>query len=226
MSRGNSMERVRMITAFGGEVVLVDQAPGSPPGVVGGDDLKLVELATQKIVAERRAFRADQFNRLANFRAHFLHTGREILEQSPYPIDVFADFVGTGGTFAGIAAALKARNPATQCHVVEPATAAVIAGRPVTDARHRIQGGGYSIASLPLINRQHIDGCVQVSDDEAVAFARKLAAEEGIFAGFSSGANLAAVMRLLQQRGNSVGVFIVCDSGLKYMSTDLWNQGG
>jgi cysteine synthase A len=222
MSKGNSMERVRMISAFGGEVVLVDQAPGSPPGVVGGDDLKLVELATRRIVAEQNAFRADQFVRPANFRAHYLHTGPEILEQSPYPIDVFADFVGTGGSFAGVAAALKAKNPATQCYVVEPATAAVLAGKPITDARHRIQGGGYSMPDLKLINRRHIDGCVQVHDGEAIDFARRLASEEGIFAGFSSGANLAAVTRLLQAKGSGVGVFLVCDSGLKYMSNGLF----
>ena len=223
MSRGNSIERVSMIRAFGAEVVLVDQAPGSPPGQVGGDDLALVETVTARIVAERSAFRADQFNRVANFRAHFLHTGPEILAQSPYPIDVFADFVGTGGTFAGIAAALKARNPATRCHVVEPASASVIAGQPVTDTRHRIQGGGYSIASLSLLNRDHIDGCVRVTDPEAIAAARRLASEEGIFGGYSTGANLHAVIELLTQRKSGTAVFVACDSGLKYMSNDLWS---
>ena len=78
------------------------------------------------------------------------------------------------------------------------------------------------MADLKLIDRTHIDGCIQVSDDEAIMFARRLASEEGIFAGFSSGANLAAVTRLLQRRSSGVGVFLVCDSGLKYMSTDLW----
>jgi cysteine synthase A len=151
-----------------------------------------------------------------------LHTGPEILAQCPAGIDLFADFVGTGGTFSGIAAALKAKNSATRCHVIEPATAAALAGERVTDTRHRIQGGGYSIAPLKLLNPNHIDGYVQVTDVEAADYARKLAVEEGIFAGYSSGANLAGITKLLQQRGSGVGVFVVCDSGLKYMSTDLW----
>lgn len=222
MSKGNSMERARQMMAFGAEVVLVDQAAGSPPGVVGGDDLQLVEYATQRLVAERNAFRADQFHRVANRRAHLLHTGPEILAQCPADIDVFADFVGTGGTFSGIAAALKAKNPATRCYVIEPATAAPLAGKPVTDARHRIQGGGYSISPLPLLEPEHIDGYVQVTDTEAAEHARLLAREEGIFAGYSTGANLAAVTQLLQHRGSGVGVFVVCDTGLKYMSTDLY----
>jgi cysteine synthase A len=75
MSRGNSMERARMMEALGAEVVLVDQQDGSVPGQVSGADLELVEEATQKIVAERGAFRADQFNHRGNFRAHYLHTG-------------------------------------------------------------------------------------------------------------------------------------------------------
>src|SRR5260370_5634092 len=105
MSRGNSPERARMMRAFGAEVVLVDQMPESQPGRVSGRDLELVEEATQRIARERAAFRADQFRHPGNFRAHYLHTGPEILEQCGGAFDAFCDFAGTGGTFAGCAAA-------------------------------------------------------------------------------------------------------------------------
>jgi len=223
MSKGNTPERARMMRALGAEVVLVDQMPGSKPGEVSGDDLKPVEEATQRIVRERNAFRADQFRLAGNFRAHYLHTGPEILRQTGGAIDGFCDFVGTGGTFAGCAAAFKEYNPTIRCYIVEPEGAAVLAGRPVTNPAHPIQGGGYSMADLPLLRREHIDGYVQVSDEEAIGCARRLAREEGIFAGFSSGANAAAAIRLLRGlcKGKTV-VVLMCDSGLKYLSTNLW----
>jgi cysteine synthase A len=223
MSKGNSMERARMMAALGAEVVLVDQLPGSKPGQVSGGDLELVEQETQRIVAERGAFRADQFNNISNFRAHYLHTAPEILQQSPYSIDAFCDFVGTGGTFAGCAAAFKEANAATQCFIVEPQEAAVLAGCSLLNPNHRIQGGGYSIRELTFICPEYVDGFVQVTDGEAIDAARLLAQREGIFAGVSTGANLAAAIQLLQGqcKGKTVAI-IVCDSGLKYMSTDLW----
>jgi cysteine synthase len=223
MSRGNSMERARMMSALGAEVVLVDQLPGSLPGQVSGGDLALVEQAAQKIVGERGAFRADQFRMAGNFRAHYLHTGPEFLRQSGGTIDAFCDFAGTGGSFAGCAAAFKEHNPTIQCFVIEPEGAAVLAGEPVSNPNHRIQGGGYAMPDLPLLNRAQIDGWLKVSDNEAVQMARRLAREEGIFAGFSSGANTAAACHLLQTsfKGKTIAV-MMCDSGLKYLSTDLW----
>jgi len=149
MSKGNSMERARMMSALGAEVVLVDQLPGSEPGQVSGGDLELVERETQRIVEERNAFRAN----------------------------------------------------------------------------HRIQGGGYSIPDLPLLRHEHIDGYVTVTDKEAIQTARRLAKEEGIFAGFSAGANVAAALKLLDGdcRGKTT-VVLLNDSGLKYLSTDLWDS--
>jgi len=208
MSKGNSPERARMMRALGAEVVLVDQLPDSEPGQVSGGDLELVEQTAQQIARERGAFRADQFRHRGNFRAHYLHTGPEILRQAGGRIDAFCDFAGTGGTFAGCAAAFKENNPAIQCFIVEPA-----------GPRHRIQGGGYSMAELPLVNRDHVDGSITIGDEEAILAARRLAREEGIFAGFSSGANVAASLRLLP--GRTV-VTLINDSGMKYLSTDLW----
>ncbi len=223
MSRGNSRERARMMAALGAEVVLVDQLPQSTPGQVSGGDLELVEIKARQLVEERSAFRADQFLLEGNFKAHYLHTGPEFLRQAEGAFDGFCDFVGTGGTFAGCAAAFKEHDHAIQCFVVEPADAAVLAGKPLTDPNHRIQGGGYSRSELQYLNPKYIDGFLAVSDEESIQAARRLAKLEGIFSGFSSGANIAAALQLLQGplKGKTVATTIN-DSGLKYLSTDLW----
>jgi cysteine synthase A len=223
MSKGNSMERARMMKALGAEVILIDQLPESKPGQVSGGDLALVEEAAQRITKERHAFRADQFHLESSWRAHYLHTAPEILEQTMGKINAFCDYVGTGSSFGACARAFKEHDPAIQCYIVEPAGAAVLAGRPVTDPNHRIQGGGYSMEELTLIDTGLVDGYLQVTDEEAMEVARRLAREEGIFAGFSSGANVAAVMQLLQPtlKGKTI-VVLLPDSGLKYLSTDLW----
>lgn len=223
MSKGNSGERARMMRALGAEVVLVDQLPGSVLGQVSGGDLELVEITTQKLVGERQAFRADQFQLEGNFRAHYLHTGPEFIKQSKGLIQGFCDFVGSGGTFAGCAAAFKEYDSKIQCFVVEPKGAAVLAGKAVTNMGHRIQGGGYSKADLRFLKAEYMDGFVAITDEQAIDTARKLAAQEGIFAGFSSGANVAAALELLKGplKGKVVAT-VINDSGLKYLSTDLW----
>lgn len=98
-----------------------------------------------------------------------------------------------------------------------------MAGRTVTNPNHRIQGGGYAMAGLPMIRPEHVDGYLQVSDEMAVAVTHRLACEEGLFCGFSSGANVAAALDLLAGpcQGGTV-VTLLNDSGLKYLSTDLW----
>lgn len=223
MSRGNSMERARMMTALGAEVILVDQLSDSQPGQVSGGDLELVEQETQRIVLERNAFRADQFRLTSNFRSHYLNTGPEFIQQAEGTIDLFCDFLGTGGSFAGCAAAFKEYNPHIQCFVLEPEGAAAVAGEVIVYPNHRIQGGGYSIPNLPLLNPDHIDGYLKITDTEAMHMTRRLARKEGLFCGFSSGANVAAAMHLLQTDfKNKTAVVLLSDSGLKYLSTDLW----
>lgn len=223
MSRGNSAERARMMRALGAEVVLVDQAPGSIPGQVSGADLALVERATDEIVLSRSAFRIDQFIRAGSSRAHELHTGPEIWDVSGGSVTAFCDFVGSGGTFAGLYRAFAARRPDIRGYVVEPSGAAVLAGRAPEDPGHRIQGGGYAMPTLPLLEGLAPAGFLTVDDEAAMLTARRLAREEGIFGGFSAGANVAAALELLRgpERGGTIAV-IICDSGLKYLSTDLW----
>jgi len=223
MSNGNSPERARMMRALGAEVELVEQVPGSVVGQVSGDDLALVEARTAELATERGAFRIDQFNRLGNLRAHELRTGPEIWAATGGRFSAFVDFVGSGGTFAGLWRAFKSRDPGVRGYVVEPASAAVLASGTASEPNHRIQGGGYSMPDLSLLDAIEPDGFLSVTDEEAIGAARRLAAEEGIFAGFSSGANLAAALKLLDgpERGGTV-VIMICDSGLKYLSTDLW----
>jgi cysteine synthase A len=223
MSKGNSEERARMMAALGATVILVDQLPGSEPGQVSGGDLDLVELEARRVTAELGAFRADQFKRDGAWLAHYHTTGPELWAQSGGGIDAFADFLGSGGTFAGVTRALKERKQEIRCYAVEPAQAAAVAGQPVTCPNHPIQGGGYAMPDLPFMRGVPVDGYLQVTGQEARDTARVLAAREGIFGGFSSGANVAAALCLLagEMRGKTVAV-VICDSGLKYLSTDLW----
>jgi cysteine synthase A len=136
---------------------------------------------------------------------------------------VFCDFVGSGGTFAGCSEALKHFSPLIQCYVVEPSGCAVLAGKDVTNASHRLQGGGYGMRDLQFLRSVQIDGYVQVEDKDAIVTARRLACEEGLFAGFSSGANVSAALQLLHRFGDVTIAVILADSGLKYMTTDLWD---
>jgi cysteine synthase A len=226
MSTGNSIERRRMLEALGAEVALVPQAPGSVPGKVSGPDLELVEIRTRELVAELGAYRPDQFNNAAAVLAHELTTGAEFWEQTGGQVGAFVASIGAAGTFLGTARALKARNPAIACYPVEPATARFIAAGAagVTNPGHKIQGTGYVLLP-PLWQPELVDGFIAVSDDDAIATARRLATREGIFAGFSAGANVFAAMQVAATcTPGTIVATIACDTGLKYLSTDLWPE--
>ena len=115
--------------------------------------------------------------------------------------------------------------PAIKCYVVEPEGAAALAGESISEPHHPVQGGGYAMDSLSQLEGVEADGYLQVSSKDAIQYTRRLAKEEGIFAGYSSGANLAAAIQLLNGSlpGETIAI-IACDSGLKYLSTDLWLQ--
>lgn len=226
MSKGNSMERARMMRALGATVELVDQAPDSVVGQVSGEDLQKVEERTNELVKELGAFRADQFRNQANSKAHFQGTAPEIWNASGGSVTAFCDFVGTGGSFGGSAKYFQAKG--VKSYVVEPKGAAVLAGHNVERPNHRIQGGGYVMKDLPCIHSDNdiqVDGYLQVTDEEAMQCSRDLARLEGIFGGFSAGANVAAAIQLLQTKHvgpDETVAILICDSGLKYLSTDLW----
>jgi cysteine synthase A len=222
MSEGNSVERRRMLRALGAEVVLVPQVDAPRPGRVSKEDLAAVEERAVSLTAELGAFRPDQFQNVSNVRAHELGTGPEIWEQSGGHADVWLANVGTAGCFVGVARALKQRNPALRAYVVEPETVPALAGGPITDTRHKIEGTGYG-AVVPLWDPAVCDGYLTVSNDEAQSAARALATREGIFAGYSSGANVAVALRIARELpAGQIVVTAVNDTGLKYLSTDLY----
>lgn len=223
MSTGNTPERAHMMRALGATVELVEQAAGATPNQVSGDDLALVAARAKALVEKHNAFRADQFELQANPLAHEAHTGPELWEQAQGRIDAFADFSGSTGSFVGVMRFLRKQNPAIRGYLLEPQSAPAISGKPIANPSHVIQGGGYSIPEPSLLDRSLVTEFMTISDEEAKTGARELASVEGVFGGFSSGANYAAALKLLagKEAGNTVAI-LICDSGLKYMSTDLY----
>ena len=217
MSAGIGPERIRMIRGLGAEVVQVPQVSGSP-GHVTGPDLAEVERVTRALVRERGAFFADQFHNPGCWEAHLKTTGPELWADSGGQIDAFVSCVGTGGTLQGVSRYLKRRSPRTRCYAVEPAGAAVLAGECVTKALHVIEGTSYG--RIPCHwDPALVDGFLAVTDEEVNAMRRRLGIEEGLYLGYSSAANVAAAVKLLEigELGPSPRVAtLLCDSGLKY----------
>lgn len=222
MSEGNTEERVHMLRAMGAKVVLVPQVGSKRPGQVSREDLEAVEAETTRLTTALKAFRPNQFSNDSCAHAHELTTGKEIWEQTEGKVGVFVASIGTGGTFVGVARALKKRNPQVRCYAAEPASAPFIAGKKVTNTSHKIQGTGYSLIP-PLWDKGLCDGFVTATDAEAVRFSRLLSRKEGIFAGFSSGANVACSVKLARksEKGTLI-VTVLPDTALKYLSTDLF----
>lgn len=217
MSAGNSIERVRMLEALGAIVTRVPQIDGEP-GRVTGADIEAAAAAARAFARERGAFYVDQFHNPATVRAHEQGTGPELWSQCGGRLDAFVAIVGSGGTFVGTSRFLKCQRPAPRCFAVEPEGAPVLAGRPVTRPQHLLQGAGYAIVP-PQWDGALCDGTLAVSDDEAVAMRRRLAAEEGLHVGFTAAANVAASLQLFDRglvpRGEVVAT-VLCDTGLKY----------
>ncbi len=222
LSAGNTPERSRMIRAFGARVEIVPQARGGIPGQVSREDLALVETRTAELTKKYKAFRPDQFNNPGSVHAHARGTGPEIWKQTGGQITHFVSFVGSSGTLIGTSKALKKRNPAIQCFAAEPVHAQFLAGKKVTSTSHKIQGGGYALKP-GIYDDNVVDGTIAVTDAEAVKMTRLLAAKEGIMGGFSSGANVVAALKLAKKaKRGSLIVTLCCDTGLKYLSTDLY----
>ncbi len=217
MSEGNSPARARMLEALGAMVVRVAQVDGTPGHVTGAD----IDAATRRAVelaGERGAFYVDQFNNPSNVRAHEETTGPEIWAALGARLDAFVAAVGSGGTFVGAGHYLKRQKPEVRCLAVEPAGAQVLAGQPVTQRCHLLQGTGYGFVP-PLWDPQLADGFIAVTDEEATRYRRLLAEREGLYVGYSAAANVCAVVKAID--GGSLGaaptvVTVLCDSGLKY----------
>ena len=222
MSEGNSVERRRVLEALGATVELVPQVGRRQPGQVSSEDLRAVEARAEQLTAELEAFRPDQFNNPSAIAAHETTTGEEIWQQTDGRTTHFVASIGTGGTFVGVARALKRHNPKIRCYACEPASAPFIAGGAISNTRHKIQGTGYALTP-PLWETDLVDGLLTASDDEALTIARRLARQEGILGGFSTGANVSAALKIAADapRGSLI-VTLAPDTGLKYFSTDLF----
>ena len=196
---------------------------GAVKGKVSGADMDLVEAEAKRLVKETGAFFLNQFENADNSLAQ-QKAAQEMWEQTDGQIQAFADFIGTGGTFSGYAAALKNLDPSVKCYAVEPYGCAFYKDEIIEGSSHGIQGGGYA-KEMILVKRSLLDGAVSVTDEEAVGMTKLISRKEGIFAGYSSGANVAAAVKLLQgtERGKNIGV-VINDCGLKYMSTSLWKD--
>jgi cysteine synthase A len=224
MSVGNSPERRQMLKAFGAEVELVPQAKGGKPGQVSGEDLALVEKRKQELLRRMgsKAWCPNQFHNCNTALGHELTTGAEILEQLDGRVDSFVATVGACGMLTGVSRALKKANPRTKVIVVEPTTVAVLAGKRVTNPSHVLQGTSYNLIP-PLYHRKLVDGFMTVKNEQAIRTARRLTREEGIMGGFSTGAHVWAALQIAARakRGARI-VTLVSDSGMKYLSTDLY----
>ncbi|TMC52342.1 MAG: cysteine synthase A [Chloroflexi bacterium] len=211
MPAAMSAERVALLRFLGAEVVLTE-------GILMNDAVA----RARQIVAERNdAIMLDQFSNRANPAMHERTTGPEIWDETAGSVDVFVAGVGTGGTITGVGRALKQRKPGVHVVAVEPAGAALLSGG--KPGQHKMPGIG--VGFVPdVLDRSVIDEVIAVSDDEAFASARRLAAEEGILAGVSSGAALHAALTVAARpalAGKSI-VVLLADSAERYISSALF----
>jgi len=217
MSAGNSTARARMMEGLGAKVVLVPQVDGTPGQVTGADVNAAAEEAV-RIAREEGGFYVDQFNAAEGIAAHETTTGPEILEQFGGPVDGWVAAVGTGCTFIGVARALKAANRASLCAAVEPEGSEPLAGKEIVKARHIVQGTGYGLIP-PHWDAELMDLSLSVTDTEVEHWHRQLAVREGLYVGYSAGANVCAAAKLLRsgrlKEGATVAT-VLCDTGLKY----------
>ena len=214
MPSSMSIERQKLLVAFGAQLVLTRP----DLGMKGAVDEALY--LAQKYP---NSFIPSQFENPENPRIHELTTGPEILEQAGGKVDIFVAGFGTGGTISGIGKALKRANPATQIIAVEPASSPLVSKGMACS--HKIQGIGANFIPKTL-NRDIIDEILTIENETAIAAARQSAQKEGLLVGISSGANLAAAATLARKNENrrKTIVTILCDTGERYLSTELFNQ--
>ena len=213
--------------AFSDEKLAHMQALGAELQIVKSDNKRITaELVKTMIEASRKLslqpghFWADQFNNL-DVLAGYGALGDEVWAQTSGRIDVFVHSVGTGGSLRGTAEALRRHDSSIRIVAVEPEESPVLSGgRP---GGNRIEGIGMGYV-VPLWKPELVDEIVTVSASDAMAMARRLAREEGIFAGASSGANVVAALRLAEHFGpDTTIVTLIIDSGIKYLSTEVYN---
>jgi len=210
-------EKIRTMRAFGADVELIPSPDGITPGLIPAMMRRAAEIA-----AQTGAFATDQFNN-ADMVDGYRRLGEELLGQlpGPPPVTAFCSYVGTAGCFLGVSRALAAGRPGLHRAVVEPAESAVLSGG--TPGTHHIEGGGIG-RRPPQLHPADYDEVIAVPEAEAFAVARRAAREEGIFSGPSTGANLAAALKIAGRLGPGHRVVTLqVDSGLKYLTGPLYS---
>ena len=203
-----SAERKQVMRAFGAEIVETDPLEGS-------DGAYLAALDEYRKDPDRY-FYPDQYNNPANWKAHFDGTGREIFEQTSGRVTHFVASTGTSGTLMGVAKRLKQENPDIKVIAVQP-----------DSPMHGIEGTKHMASTIHpgIYDPSILDSVVEVSTEEAYLTVRKLAQEEGLFVGISSGANVAGALKTAEKLdGKAVVATVLCDNGFRYLSGDLWED--
>lgn len=208
-----SLERRKLLKAYGAELVLTDGAKGMQGAV---------DKAEQLHHEIKNSFIPQQFANPANPESHVLTTAEEIWKDTDGKVDIIVAGVGTGGTISGLAKGLKAKNPNIKAVAVEPESSQVLAGK--CAGLHKIQGIGANFVPANFDN-DLVDEIIPVSDENAIKTAKNLAIKEGILSGISSGAAVWAA-NVLSKRAENIGKLIVVilpDSGERYLSSELFN---
>ena len=207
-----SMERRRVLKAMGAELILTPEIQGMSAAI---------KKAKELLAEHENSFMPQQFENPANPEIHRKTTALEILEATEGRLDCFVAGIGTGGTITGVGEVLKKQIGHVEVVGVEPANSPVLSGGP--PGPHEIQGIGAGFIP-PVLNRVIIDEIVQVKYDDARDTARKLARQEGIFVGISSGAICWAALQIARRLGvNRRLVAVVCDSGERYLSHEVYS---
>ncbi|GIW87342.1 MAG: cysteine synthase [Isosphaeraceae bacterium] len=220
MPESMSLERRRLLKAFGAEIVLTPASEGMPGAVRRAEEI---------VRSTPGAFMPQQFRNPANPEIHRRTTAEEIWNDTDGQVDILVCGVGTGGTITGCGEVLKARKPGLQVVAVEPANSPVIsqkrAGEPLRPGRHAIQGIGAGF--IPeVLNLEIIDEVIPVRDEEAFEMARRLAKEEGMLCGISCGAAATAAIQVARRPENAgkLVVVVLPDLGERYLSTQLYPE--
>ncbi len=208
-------EKIKTMRAFGAQVELVPSPAGITP-----DLIPAMRARAAQIAAETGAYATDQFNN-HDMVDGYLALGEELVTQLDGRIDAVAIYVGTAGCFMGTTTALRRALPEIRRVAVEPSESAVLSGHPA--GTHRIEGGGVGFVP-PMLEPGSFDEVIAISTDAAFEMARRAARTEGVWSGPSTGANIAAALRLAERLGEGQRVATIqVDSGLKYLGGTLYS---
>jgi cysteine synthase len=210
-----SLQKRLHMQALGAQLTIIESVGGSMDAALTRN---MVE-AARRIQEDTGAFWTDQLNNADQLPAYHI-MAEEIWAQTDGRLDAFVQSVGTAASVRGIATALREKRASLHAVAVEPSESAVLSGRPT--GAHKIEGVGAGFV-VPLWDRAAVDEIATVSTAEAMEMARRLAREEGLFAGTSTGANVVAALTVAARLGSDATVVsVLCDTGIKYLGTDLY----